>query len=265
MKQLLSFSLAFIALTTFAADSSSELCLNDSKANQLSFFQSIHPRNSQEITLVTWNAHKFEDRQFFYDLKELSQTSDILMVQEAMHSSAWQAAFASHFSMSFSFFKSFCNGDDQATGVMTAARELLESNQTLTSPGTEPITFTPKVSGYSIVKINTQLIHLINTHALNFNTGADFEAHIDQIAQFIAGLSGPVIWAGDFNTWNPLRKSYLNEKAKALGLTHLIPNPDQRNLILDHVYIRGLTATKTEVLTQNSSDHFPVRTILKLN
>ncbi len=262
MKHFLILLLPFIISHAVWAADTSELCAENTTSNQLSFAQNIIPRASTEITLITWNAHKFADSQFFTDLKHLSADADILMVQEAIHSHDWQAAFQSNFPMSFSFFKSFCIRE-QATGVMTAARTQLNSNQTLTSPVGEPLSDTPKVSGYSQVTINNHLIHLINTHALNFNTGGDFEEQIDQITHFIAGLSGPVIWAGDFNTWNPLRKAYLNEAGRKLGLTHLVPNPDQRLLVLDHIYIRGLTVLKAEVLTENSSDHFPVRTVLK--
>lgn len=263
MKHLLLSSLLILSVTAFGADNS-ELCRANSP-RQISFSKSPQTRDFNEITLITWNAHKLADPRFFYDLKALSERSDILMVQEAMHSTAWQAAFASHFQMSFSFFKSFCDGDNQATGVMTASRGLLEHNRTIVSPWTEPITFTPKVSGYSQVVLNNQIIHLINTHALNFNTGSDFEAQIDNLIQFIAGLQGPVIWAGDFNTWSPGRKNYLYEKTRAIGLTHVIPAEDHRRLILDHIYVRGFGVRDIEVLKNESSDHYPMRAVLTLN
>lgn len=264
MKSFLFSSLLVLSLSALAADKSA-LCKKSNSSHQISFAQSIQPRATDEITVITWNAHKFDDKKFFHDLKRLSQSSDILMVQEALHSEKWQMAFESHFSMSFSFFKSFCRDNDQATGVMTAARGLLESNQTLISTGVEPIISTPKVTGYSMVQINGQVVHLLNTHALNFNTGMAFEDQMDQVTNFIAGLSGPVIWAGDFNTWSASRLAYLNNKVQSVGLQHLKPIVDNRRLMLDHIYVRGLSAQKTEVLTEKTSDHFPVRTILKFN
>lgn len=263
MKHMLFSSLLILTAQAFAADTSA-LCGTEPQ-RQISFSKSAETRDYNEITLVTWNAHKFQDARYFYDLKKLAENSDILMVQEAMHSTAWQTAFASHFPMSFSFFKSFCNSDQKATGVMTASRGQLQQNRTLVSPWTEPVTFTPKVSGYSQVVLNKQLIHLINTHALNFNTGSDFEDQIDQIIQFISKLQGPLIWAGDFNTWSPWRKSYLYEKTRSAGLTHLIPQDDPRYLVLDHIYVRGLSPLKVEVLNHDSSDHYPLRAVLKLN
>ncbi len=246
--------------------SESVLCNEQSKADQISFSNSIVSRGPSDlVTVFSWNGQKFQDSQYFYDVKKFSTTSDIIMIQEAMHSAGWQAAFASHMSMSFSFHKSFCDFDNLATGVMTAARYQLEEPLTLTSPGTEPGSFTPKVSGYSTVTINNKKVHLINTHALNFNTGRDFEQQIEQLADFISKLNGPIIWAGDFNTWSPGRKAFLNMHAAKLGLIHLVPSVEPRLLILDHIYVRGFTPVSAEIIEMDSSDHDPIRAVLKLN
>ncbi len=261
MKLILFIGLIVVAFTTQAQEAS-ELCgqvFND----HISFSNQIQIRNVSEITLITWNAHKFEDKQFVTDLKKLSDTSDLMLIQEAMHSTNLQNSFANSFPFSFSFHKSFCTSDRKATGVMSAARFLLQNTLTLVSPGTEPFSFTPKVSAYSQMIVNNQIVHVINTHALNFNTGSDFERQMDQVANFISQLSGPIIWAGDFNTWNPERKKYLEHLTQSLQLEHLNPEKDPRNLILDHIFVRGFTALKTEVLTQKSSDHLPLRTTLK--
>lgn len=272
LKQLILLFMFMISLSAFAAYDPSVLCATDS-ANQINFANSILPRDysrHDEINLLIWNAHKLEDKQFFFDLKELSNNSDVIMIQEAMHSTGWQKAFASHFPMSFNFFKSFCP-DEKATGVMTAARATLQHNLTLVAPALELKYFTPKVSGYSQIQMGDQTVHLFNTHALNFNAGGDFRKQVDQVVEFIAGISGPVIWAGDFNTWDvdvvfQSRLSYLLEKAASVGLLHVIPKADhRRGLILDHIFVRGFTATKTEVLKHQSSDHYPLRTTLRLN
>ncbi len=259
--KLILILLASISLNAFA-QSESVLC--DSKTtNQLTFADSVQSRDPSEISVITWNAHKFADANYFNDVKRLSETTDILLMQEAMHSTGWQAAFASHIPMSFSFHKSFCDFDDQATGVMTMARYPLENSLTITSKGVEPGLMTPKVSGYSKVVINNREVHLINTHALNFNIGRPFENQIDQLVEFISKLQGPVIWAGDFNTWSGARQNYLNAKTRQVGLTHLVPMNESRLLILDHIYVRGFTSGITEILPEKTSDHAPIRTVLR--
>lgn len=259
--KLITIALVSVALYAHAEDNSA-LCQQDN-LRQITFTNKATVRNANEITILSWNAHKLADKKYFFDLKKLSETTDIMMVQEAIHTTAWQNAFASHMPFAFSFNKSFC-WNDTANGVLTASRFGLANNVALVSPGVEPGSFTPKVSGYSQVKIGNTWVHIMNTHALNFNVGISFENQIDQLVNFLKQVQGPIIWAGDFNTWNPLRMNYLNEQAKALGLVHLTPKNDSRTLKLDHIYVRGFLVTSTEILDNKTSDHQPVQAILKL-
>lgn len=236
--------------------------------NQLSFNQGILPiqksAEKSSLTVLSWNAHKLGDTQFFIDLKKLSQVSDLVFIQEAMHSSGWQNAFASHMPFDWSFHKSFCSGD-QATGVMTGSRFPQITPRTLTSSGVEPISFTPKVSAVSYIVFQNKKVMLINTHALNFNLGTDFEDQIDQLIEMISQTDAPIIWSGDFNTWSAGRRSYLFNQAISQGLDPLIPHSDSRTLKLDHILVRGFRSVKTKVLDQfKSSDHYPVMTELVL-
>ncbi len=254
------FALILVFVTQVFAADQSELCSQTTK-NTLSYNHQVVPRPqvSGEFTIVTWNAHKYADKNFFIDLKTISEVSDVIFLQEAMHSDDWQSAFLNNFPFSFTFYKSFCNNSAQATGVQSAARYPLENNLNLISPGKEPITNTPKVSGISRIQIpGFGYVLLVNTHALNFNSGGSFEGHIDQIANYISSQSGPVIWAGDFNTWNSNRQKYLNQKTKALGLLHVIPAHDDRQQVLDHIFVRGLKFKSAEILNRNTSDHKPL-------
>lgn len=266
MKPILASIVLLLSLNIWA--DSSDLCGQLFK-NSVQFSNHIQPRpvgDLDHITVVTWNAHKYMDANYFWDLKNIAATSDILMVQEAMHSTGWQLAFASHFPFSFSFYKSFCTKEQLATGVQTAARFLLTQNENITSLDTEPVSFTPKVTGLSRIEVPGHgSVLLVNTHALNFNTGDLFERQIDQVVARISSEKGPIIWGGDFNSWTPQRKEYLNAKTKSLGLTHVQPSDDHRNLILDHIYVRGFTVESAEVLTQSSSDHQPLKAVLKFN
>lgn len=258
----------FGSLTTksmaHAEDANDVSYLCSSEKNQLSFNTTILPLMKPTLTVLTWNAHKFADDQYFTDLQKLSQKSDLIFIQEAMHSSGWQKAFATNLPFDWSFYKSFCL-NDQATGVLTGSRYPLITPLTITSTGTEPILFTPKVSGLSFIQFQNKKIMLINTHALNFNLGSDFEDQIDQIIEVISQTNLPIIWSGDFNTWSDSRRAYLFSQAMSQGLDPLIPKNDPRNLKLDHILVRGFLSLKTEVLNQfESSDHFPVMTELIL-
>ncbi len=259
--------ISFISLLLVAnfsyAQSTSNLCAK-SDQNQISFSNSVEKRQSQELTVITWNAYKYSDPVFFTDFKRLSETADLFLVQEAMHSFDLEKAFALNINFDFSFHKSFCMPGKRATGVMNSARFELMNNVTLVSPDVEPLSLTPKVTAYSQIYFNGQIVHVFNTHALNFNIGIPFERQMFAIAKEISRISGPVIWAGDFNTWNGLRKNYMEKITTALKLKHLKPAKDPRNLILDHIYIKGFSFGESEVLIESSSDHFPVRAVLKL-
>lgn len=257
---LLSISLPAVAQIT----GTSELC-GKIFDDQISFSRNVQTRASSEFTLVTWNAHKMADTAYLPDLRELSRNADLMLVQEAMHTGTLQESLSSAFDFSFGFSKSWCSKEKQATGVMNLSRYNLENSLTLVSPDTEPFLNTPKVSEYSMINVPEMgLIHVINTHALNFNLGGKFERHIDQIAEFISKINGRVIWAGDFNTWNSARTNYLLSKAKALGLLHIVPADDKRSLKLDHVFVKGLKVTESKILNNfSSSDHLPLKVIFE--
>ena len=250
------------AFTSYAAESS--LC-EKAAGNQISFSNLLQIRTTPEFSVITWNAHKLTDRNFMPDLIQLSHETDVILIQEAMHNSELQSILTTKFDFSFSFNKSFCTSDKQATGVMNASRYLLLNNSTLVSPDLEPVTNTPKVSGYSAVSVpEIGVVHIINTHGLNFDIGSKFDNQINKLAQFIQTLEGPVIWAGDFNTWSAGRLKHLDKKAKELGLSHLLPTTDNRSQKLDHVYIKGLEVIDVQILENiRSSDHLPMKAIFK--
>lgn len=262
---LKSAALIILMMPLTGMSAESVLCTQNSNLNQRSFSESVQSRGAgAEFTLVDWNAHKLADAKYISDLSLLAQSADLITMQEAMHSSDYEELFLKNFNFDMSFFKSFClDKKQQATGVMTLSRIHLENNLTLVSPGREPITNTPKVSGYSLIRVEgIGPVHVINTHALNFNLGGDFKRHIDSVSQLVQQLEGPVIWVGDFNTWNILRANYLMKVTSQMGLKHVELQNDKRVLKLDHVFVRGLNVKSAEVLNNfKSSDHKPIRVI----
>lgn len=241
----------------------SVLCENNIGEKLIQFSNQILPRNEKTIEVLTWNVLKFKRDNSFSDLMTLAGKSDIAFVQEAVHSQEIQKNTAKDASMDWTFFKSFCR-DYGATGVQTGTRFLQQSVEAILAPAIEPIVNTPKVTGYSTIEIQGVKVLLINVHGLNANKGLDFEKHMDQIYEEAKLFLGPIIWAGDFNTWNPLRIAYLNAKAKALGMTLLKPEKDHRKQKLDHILVRGFNVKSVTVLdTYLTSDHFPVRAELE--
>jgi endonuclease/exonuclease/phosphatase (EEP) superfamily protein YafD len=96
-------------------------------------------------------------------------------------------------------------------------------------------------------------------------TTSAFTASLYEIAERISKFEGPVILAGDFNTWNVKRHLIMKSIFRDLGLEHLDLENDGRLLKLDHVFVRGFSVLKAEVHSSVfSSDHFPLEIKLKL-
>lgn len=241
----------------------SPLCETEEKL--VRFSQNVIPRQEKTIEVLTWNVLKFKRENSFSDLVSLANKSDIAFIQEAVHSQDLQTNAAQSVAMDWTFFKSFCR-DYGATGVQTGSRFSQIDVEAILAPGLEPVVNTPKVTGFSTVEIQGVKVLLINVHGMNANKGLDFENHMDQIYAVAKNFEGPIIWAGDFNTWNPVRTAYLNAKAKALNMTVLKPETDNRKLKLDHIIVRGFKAKSVTILENFlSSDHFPVRAELELS
>jgi endonuclease/exonuclease/phosphatase (EEP) superfamily protein YafD len=100
-------------------------------------------------------------------------------------------------------------------------------------------------------------LHIANIHSLNFVTNSIWKKQIDYFVEFLP-RNGPLIFAGDFNTWNSGRFDYLE---KALKKMHLHYANYEHNIVmrLDHVFTRDISVIETKAdMNMHSSDHYPV-------
>jgi endonuclease/exonuclease/phosphatase (EEP) superfamily protein YafD len=112
---------------------------------------------------------------------------------------------------------------------------------------------------YSLPTTQEHLL-VANVHGINFVTNGTFYDHITQIIATLKGHRGPLIFAGDFNTWNSARLEFLQEQSRQLGLEQVQFRTDPRRLPLDHIFYRGLKADQADILSNiNSSDHLPLQ------
>ena len=91
---------------------------------------------------------------------------------------------------------------------------------------------------------------------------ADFETQVKALEPLLNRHIGPLIVAGDFNTWSNNRSRSLNEFMAKHQLLPVTFEPDQRtqfwNLPLDHVYLRDLDLVEASTIEVQSSDHNPL-------
>jgi endonuclease/exonuclease/phosphatase (EEP) superfamily protein YafD len=84
----------------------------------------------------------------------------------------------------------------------------------------------------------------------------------------LARHDGPVILAGDFNTWSVARRRAVDAIALRLGLRAVSLDPDERSRFLgepvDQIYYRGLVPGAASAVPVRSSDHNPVSAVFRL-
>lgn len=168
------------------------------------------------------------------------------------------------------------NKSGSFTGVATGATVEPVNEIKLISPVAEPFSNTPKTALVSDFKItgrggNERVLRVINVHAINFVSNESFYAHMKQVFAAIREHDGPLILAGDFNTWNPWRTKFLKlvtttpkensddafrDFRFGLKTAHSAPGI---LLTLDYVFTRGLKTIQAHDLAEiRSSDHQPI-------
>jgi endonuclease/exonuclease/phosphatase (EEP) superfamily protein YafD len=94
-------------------------------------------------------------------------------------------------------------------------------------------------------------------------TNRVWKKQIDEIVLLLPE-HGPLIFAGDFNTWNSERFNYLE---KVLGTLHMRYANYDHNIImrLDHIWTRDIHQIETKAdVSMHTSDHYPVKLLFTL-
>jgi endonuclease/exonuclease/phosphatase (EEP) superfamily protein YafD len=216
--------------------------------------------NSDGFSLVSWNMFKGRKRGWDEDFTRLSQNTDILVLQEAYLSPSLKHLLhhhVYHWDMTTAF-----EYREIEAGVLTASR--IRPNFTCTFLEKEPVTRIPKgvlITRYAMSRTHQQLL-VANIHAINFTTKhSAFEKQNDRLETLLNAHPGPMIVAGDFNTWSKGRMSRVKAMTDRLGLT-AVKFDDNRTRIfgqsIDHVYYRGLESTYALTSMTTASDHNPL-------
>jgi endonuclease/exonuclease/phosphatase (EEP) superfamily protein YafD len=221
---------------------------------------------SAPIRLLSWNIQKSQTSGWDADLKKLGEDRDLLLIQEA----AIQAGISNILPQDL--YQAFAAGyttDSQVTGVATlsSVAPMLECNLT----DWEPWLGTPKatnITAYPLADSPLRLL-VINLHAVNFTVGLeDFAMQVEALTPLFTHHKGPLLIAGDFNTWSKARHDHLHNFMLSHELVAVGFTPDRRstfwNLPLDHMYLRGLRALKSEVISVATSDHNPLLVTVEL-
>ncbi|MBW2694552.1 MAG: endonuclease/exonuclease/phosphatase family protein [Deltaproteobacteria bacterium] len=215
-----------------------------------------------KINLLIWNTQKGQDDGWLEEFEQLSVDQDLLVLQEAylkddLRDSLLRQTLSWNLATTFMRYR-------VETGVMTASQVAPAS--ACVQRTMEPLLSLPKstlISRYPL-KGSDETLLVGNIHAVNFTLGmAAFRSQLDRLASELDEHEGPMIVAGDFNSWSQSRLGVLEEVLVEKRLMRRVVFNDKNpraifGYTVDHVYYRGLTVTDSRVLDANTSDHAPI-------
>ena len=222
--------------------------------------------DSGDIHLVNWNVQRGADPRWTTDLAALGGDPDLIVLQEVpLDSNALGLVTADQ-------YRSFSPGyrtRRSLTGVMTVSAEKPLTQCNFVS--TEPWIRSPKatvITEHGLTNTNQTLL-VVNIPAVNYSFGTHaFHEQFQRALSVLTDHAGPILLAGDFNTWHLRRSEVLKEMTDNLGLKMLDYDEDRRKRFfgqpLDHIYVRGLEVLEATTRHVKSSDHNPMSVHLRL-
>ena len=229
-------------------------------------FDQMHELDPRSIRLVNWNIQKKSSPEWERDFDALVDGKELVLIQEA---SLRTGTNNERNSRSYRSFAPGYRRNGEITGVLT-----LSSIEPMTQCSfviQEPVLRTPKATSVTQFSLSTtdNTLVVVNVHAVNFSLGlAAFREQFERIAEVLSEHQGPIILAGDFNTWRVARMVLIEELTARLGLQPLQFEEDHRvrsfGQPLDHIYVRGLSAVVASTREVTTSDHNPMSATLSM-
>ncbi|MBD1569056.1 MULTISPECIES: endonuclease/exonuclease/phosphatase family protein [Aliivibrio] len=220
-----------------------------------------------ELSVLVWNIYKQQNEGWKKALIELSNKTDLVLLQEAsltpeLKEFVVNKRYSAELVRAFDVF-------DTSAGVLSLAKE--QALRVCAHTAVEPWLRLPKSALLSEYPLsNGQELMVINIHAINFTIGTeDYQQQIASLSKEVSRHSGPMIIAGDFNTWSEARLATLRKQVEELDMKEVIFSPDERmrfmtGLALDHIFYRGLDIKEARSIKSHASDHNPLQAIFSL-
>ncbi|MGP8307362.1 endonuclease/exonuclease/phosphatase family protein [Vibrio sp. YIC-376] len=214
-----------------------------------------------ELNVLVWNIYKQGKDNWQSALDALSADKQLLLLQEASMTESFKQWLVDGHWMSnqVSAFKALGSG----AGVINVAQKLPEKACAYTS--TEPWLRLPKSALYSQYRLsNGETLAVVNIHAINFTVGTDeYSSQISALEILVKQHTGPILFAGDFNSWNEYRLDAMKQALQQADLQEVTFEPDHRTQFitgqrLDHVFYRGLVLKNAKAPQSDASDHNPL-------
>jgi endonuclease/exonuclease/phosphatase (EEP) superfamily protein YafD len=242
----------------------------DTAAHVLPGVISDDPENALDgraFRVLVWNIHKEDDGGWQRDLTAFAAANDVMLLQETVLQPSLREIIDDaglRWVMASSFLY-----DANDIGVLTATR--IAPLASCTQRTLEPLLRIPKsaVITWLRIKGRQETLAIVNVHAINFDLFIDrYRMQFEALVDALSGHKGPIVFAGDFNSWNDARDRVVAEVAVRLRMTELELHDDHRAVFfgrhLDHFFVRGLELIDVEAIPVTSSDHNPLVATLRI-
>ena len=223
---------------------------------------------ASRIKFLVWNLHKGENNTFAEEYMDLAFDRDIIMNQEIFLDKNMTSVWLFLPQFIFTTATSFFDGKEKIrTGVANISTVAPASSDFLRTQTLEPVIHSPKVlliSSYPIRNSDKKLT-IVNIHGINFVSNKSFELELKRIYAKIKNIPTPMVFAGDFNTWNDRRVELLAEFSKKMNLSEAKFFPDYRLLFNGHPLDHFLFSSDIKIISAkaekfyNGSDHKPLQ------
>lgn len=222
--------------------------------------ENINSIQQDKFRLLIWNVHKGLDHGWQEELENLAQGKDFLLLQEATNTQNLAEKFSSQFPTAL-YATAFAYLTQQS-GVQILSK--FSPHFYCAGAEVEPWIRIPKVGeAMTFPLANGQALLVVNVHLINFEINlAAYRQQLSRLMSLVNRHHGPIVLAGDFNSWNGYRLALIRELAKQYDLQEVNFSQDHRlrflDYPLDHVFLRGLSVTSATTRPTEASDHAPL-------
>lgn len=215
------------------------------------------------LSVMVWNIFKQQRADWLSVLQSYAQDSQLMLLQEAQTTPELVGFARKNYLVADQVPAiKLPNRSKISSGVMTLASTYPVYCSPLRKP--EPFLRLPKSALITVYPLaDKRLLMVVNIHSINFSLGVDiYHQQLVAIGEHLANHQGPIIFAGDFNTWSRKRLHLLYRFARAMKLQEVRFSNDHRirafGLPLDFIFYRGLTVEEAIVIDTKASDHNPL-------
>lgn len=220
------------------------------------------------LSILVWNIFKQKRVECIPVLEHYAPHTELMLLQEAQNNPSL-LNFITRYNKVADQVPAY-SFNDLAVGVMTIANSLPIC--ALSFKEREPLIQVPKSALITLYPIENsdKLLLVANVHAVNFSIGVKiYQQQIRALLSRVKEHQGPVILAGDFNSWSRQRLNLLYHLIRTINLKPVNFTIDMRKTFmgrpLDFVFYRGLHLDTAQIVCTDASDHNPLLVQFRLD